>query len=241
MRWRVVLVENVRVRSGACAPPALTQLAYDDIGEFVRTKALTREESKAITKRRLLEAALRITSESSGRQLTASRVAREAGVAQPTFYVHFRDLDDLLQAVAELQIDELRKEFQKARRRIELQGLARGDRTEALREAFRVPLKTILARPVQFRVFVRERLHTDSPLGRHCRQIDDELRRDLVNDLRNIDRYTGRVRSDAQLKMIADGLVALTEALGLGCLEGRYADVEAAVDVIVDFASGALV
>lgn len=219
----------------------MTQLAYSGIGEIVRPKALTRDESKAITRRRLLEAALRITSESSGRQLTASRIARAAGVAQPTFYVHFRDMDDLLQAIAELQMDELRREFQKARRQIQVPDLARGDRTEALREAFRVPLKTIVDRPMQFRVFVRERLHSDSPLGRHCRQIDNELRRDLVQDLRNIDRYTGRVRSDADLTMIADGLVALTEALGLGCLEGRYSDIEAAVDVIVDFASGALV
>lgn len=219
----------------------MTQVAYSGIGQCVRAKALTRDESKAITRRRLLEAALRITSESGGRRLTASRVAREAGVAQPTFYVHFHDLDDLLQALAELQIDELRRELQKARRQIEVKALARGDRTDALREAFRLPLETILERPVQFRVFIRERLHSDSPLGRYCRQIAEELRRDLVEDLRNIDRYTGRVRSEAQLRMLADGLVALTEALGLGCLEGRYSDVEAAVDVIVDFASGALV
>lgn len=204
-------------------------------------KILTRDESKAITKRRLLEAALHIVSESSGRQLTASRVAREAGVAQPTFYVHFRDLDDLLQAVGEIQIGELRRELKKARGHIEMQSLARGDRTETLRDAFRVPLRTIMSRPAQFRVYVQERLHSDSPLGRYCRQIHSELRRDLLDDLRNLDRFTGRVRSEDQLKMLADGLMTLTETLGLGCLEGRYADLDAALDVIVDFATGALV
>jgi AcrR family transcriptional regulator len=219
----------------------LTQLADNGIGQSVQPKSLTRDEAKAITRRRLLEAALRITSQSGGRQLTASRIAREAGVAQPTFYVHFRDLDDLLQAVAELQMDELRRELQKARRNIDVGALARGDPGEALREAFRLPLKTILAHPVQFRVFIRERLHSDSPLGRHCRQIDAELRRDLVEDLSNIDRYTGHARTPEQLAMLGDGLVALTEALGLGCLEGRYADIEAAVDVLVRFASGALI
>jgi len=227
------------IRSGERRP--LTQVADEAIGNAMPAKALTRDESKAITKRRLLEAALRIMSESSGRQLTASRVAREAGIAQPTFYVHFRDLDDLLQAVGEIQIDELRREFQKARGQIEMQALARGDRTDALREAFRVPLRTIMSRPTQFRVYVQERLHSDSPLGRYCRQIHSELRRDLLDDLRNLDRFTGRVRADDQLKMLADGLMALTETLGFGCLEGRYADVDAALDVIVDFATGALV
>jgi TetR/AcrR family transcriptional regulator, fatty acid biosynthesis regulator len=219
----------------------LTQLADEVIGESIMAKILTRDESKAITKRRLLEAAMRIMSESSGRQLTASRVAREAGVAQPTFYVHFTDLDDLLQAVGEIQIDELRREFQKARAHIEMQALARGDRTETLRDAFQVPLRTILSRPMQFRLYVQERLHSDSPLGRYCRQIHVELRRDLLADLRSLDRFTGRERSEDHLKMLADGLMALTETLGLGCIEGRYGDVDAAVDVIVDFATGALV
>jgi AcrR family transcriptional regulator len=219
----------------------LTRVADDAIGERVAQRALTRDEAKSITRRRLIEAALRLTSNSGGRKVTASAVAREAGVAQPTFYVHFKDLDDLLQAVAELQIDELRRDFKKARDRIELAALARGDRTDALRDAFRVPLQTILARPVQFRVYVRERLHGDSPLARHCRLIDEELRRDQLEDLRRLDRYTGKGRTDSQLTMLADGLVALTETLGLGLLEGRYADLEHAVDLVVDFASGALV
>jgi AcrR family transcriptional regulator len=207
---------------------------------MVPAKVLTREESKAITRRRLVEAALRLTSEAGGRSLTASAIAREAGVAQPTFYVHFSDLDDLLKAVAEVQIEELRRDFQSARNRIELAALARGTSTDALRDAFRVPLQTILARRVQFRVYVQERVHGDTALGRHCRQIDDELRRDLVSDLRRLDRYTGRGRSDAELTMLADGLIALTESLGLGCLEGRYDDVEQAVDMLIEFSRGVL-
>jgi AcrR family transcriptional regulator len=205
----------------------------------VPPKALTREESKAITRRRLVEAALRLTSE-GGRNLTTSRVAREAGVAQPTFYVHFRDLDDILEAVAEVQIEGLRRDFHKARNRIDVAALARGDTTEALREAFRLPLQAILARPVQFRVYVQERAHGKTPLGRHCRQIGDELRRDLVADLRTLERFTGRGRSDLELTMLADGLIALTESLGLGCLDGRYTNVERALDLLVDFARGVL-
>ena len=56
-------------------------------------------------------------------------------MAQPTFYVHFRDLDDLLEAVAEVQIEGLWRDFRKARNRIDVAALARGLKTEALREA----------------------------------------------------------------------------------------------------------
>jgi AcrR family transcriptional regulator len=219
---------------------ALTGLTNASIGEHVAAKVLSREEAKTITRRRLIEAGLKLMSQSGGRQLTASAIAREAGVAQPTFYVHFRDLEDLLRSVAEIQIEELRTAFHAARSRIDLAGLARGDEVEAVRDAFRVPLQAILDRPVQFRVYVQERIHADSPLGRHCRKIAEELRRDLIADLGNVDRYTGRERSAVELAMIADGLTALTEAVGLGLLERRYEDVDRAVDVLVGFARGTL-
>jgi AcrR family transcriptional regulator len=98
--------------------------------------ARSRRRSHAVA----LEPRCALTSE-GGRQLTTSRIAREAGVAQPTFYVHFRDLDDLLSR-AEVQLDGFRREFHKRgtgstspplRRRLD----------RALREAFRLPLKTI--------------------------------------------------------------------------------------------------
>jgi AcrR family transcriptional regulator len=36
--------------------------------------------------------------------LSTGAVARAAGVAQPTFYVHFRDMDDLLRTIGTEQI-----------------------------------------------------------------------------------------------------------------------------------------
>jgi hypothetical protein len=59
-------------------------------------------------------------------------------------------------------------------------------------------------------------------------------------DLQALDRQTGRGRGELELMMLADGLIAMTEALGLGCLDGRYANVERAVDVLVEFARGVL-
>lgn len=199
-------------------------------------RPLTRLESKAITRRRLIEAALKLAGESDGRSLTASRVAREAGVAQPTFYVHFRDRDDLLRAVGENQIEELRRELSRSRSRIDLDTLAHDPDGSGLREALRVALETIVSRPMMFRVYIRERTHTDSPLGRHCRRVADDLRADLVSDLRALDRHLGRRRSDTELTMLADGLTAYTETLGLGLLDGRYDDLDAVLETLTRFA-----
>ena len=67
---------------------------------LVVVKALTREEGKLITRRRLLESAAKLLGETGYGALSVSAVARAAGVAQPTFYVHFRDKDHLLQTLA---------------------------------------------------------------------------------------------------------------------------------------------
>ena len=207
----------------------------------MQMRALTREEAKSITRRRLIDAAIRLAAEEGGRNLTASRVARAAGVAQPTFYVHFRDRDDLLETVAELEIGELRRQFQLARAGIDPVGLTTGASVDALIDAFRVPLETILSRPVQYRIYVQERLHNDSPLGKHCRMLADDVRADLVRDLTAVNAVSGNRRSEGELTMVADGLIALTEALGLGLIEKRYKNVDAALGVLIEFARGVLV
>ena len=46
-----------------------------------------------MTRHRLLRAATELLAEQGYERLTTGRVAERAGVAQPTFYVHFSDLD----------------------------------------------------------------------------------------------------------------------------------------------------
>jgi hypothetical protein len=38
--------------------------------------------------------------------------------------------------------------------------------------------------------------------------------------------------------MVAEGLIVLTQTLALGYMEGRYRDLEAIVDVLVEFTRG---
>jgi len=200
-------------------------------------RALTREESKAVTRKRLIDAALKLAGESGGSSLTASSIAREAGVAQPTFYVHFRDRDDLLRALGEVQIEGLRRNLARSRSEIDLdapEGGAPDD--DALRGAFRIAIEAAIGAPVLFRVYIRERTQTDTPLGRHCRRVADELRADLVDDLRALDEHLGRERTETRLEMLADGLTAYTEALSLGYLDGRYEDLDEALDALSSFA-----
>ena len=198
-------------------------------------RSLSRDESKAITRRRLLDAAAELLAKTGYGKLSASAVARAAEVAQPTFYVHFRDKDDLLRTLGEEQIGALRARLRAVRARI----LSTRD-LDAVRESFRLPLEVWLEHPALLRLYSQELLQPKSPLGSQARQLRADLCRDLAEDLERFGLPAASVRERERVEMIAEAIVAQTEALALGLVEKRFASLESAVDVLAHFAASAL-
>jgi TetR/AcrR family transcriptional regulator, fatty acid biosynthesis regulator len=212
----------------------LSANAILDVGTMASVRRLTRKEAKEVTRRRLLGAALRILTERGETDVTVSAVAREAGIAQPSFYEHFRSKDDLLRALGRELFAVLRQAQQDARRL----ALEAPTDEERQREQFRRPLQMIAANPAWFRLALRARHLTSSPLGHSSRELNGNARLDLVEELIQRD-YPSETPADARrLDMVADGVIALTEALALGHLSGRYPDVEEIVDVLIMFTGG---
>ncbi len=199
------------------------------------TRPLTREESKLITRRRLLEAAAKILGDKGHAALSTSAVARAAGVAQPTFYVHFKDKQDLVRTLAREKTDAVRRPLKAAREQV-----ARGDGIAALRATFRVPLQALLEQPQLFRLFVQEAHNPGSAFGAEARALLRELESDLVGDLIAYGAPGSSDAERARLSMMAEGMIALTLTLALGYLDGRYADLDQIVDVLTQFALGVL-
>ncbi len=198
------------------------------------TRATTRQEGKAITRRRLLDAALRLLDEEGVASLTTTRVTTMAGIAQSSFYVHFTDVDDLLRNL----IDELLAERSRATR--EARRALRSGPTDAarLRDTFRIPMSHSIAHPEVFRLLVRSRLDMTSPLGAWSRAVQEESRRALIDDLRASGFPSRSAMEKRQVAMVADGITALTEAMTLGHLDGRFPDLDEAIDVLVAFSHG---
>ncbi len=200
------------------------------------TRALTREESKLITRRRLLEAAAKILREAGSGKLSASAVAREAGIAQPTFYVHFKDKDDLLHTLAREKLDAMRRPLKEARRE-----LATGEGgLEALQRTFRLPLEALVEHPELFRLYVQQFHDPGSVFGAQARELHRELEQDLVEDLVALGVPAESAAERQRLEMLAAGMIALTQTLALGYVDGHYSDLDAVVDVLTRFALGAV-
>lgn len=199
------------------------------------SRSLSREESKLITRKRLIEAAADLVREEGPGALTTGRVARAAGVAQPTFYVHFKDMAELLETLARDKMGQMRQPLREAR-----QAIRDASSDDPVRETFRLPLAALLEHPELFRLSLQEHYQPASPIGRVSRELRAELQSDLVEDLISIGAPAATAPERQKLEMTAEGCIVLTQTLAVGYMEGRYTDLEQVVDVLVGFALGAI-
>jgi TetR/AcrR family transcriptional regulator, fatty acid biosynthesis regulator len=193
------------------------------------TGTISRREAKQLTRQRLLGAARRLILAGGESRVAASVVAQQAGVGGATFYEHFRNRDDLVRALSDSLFDELRDKLAKARR----EALAAPDDEEKLRQEFRTPLEVVAANPDLFRLALRVRHHSGSPLGDSSRRLTGNTRKDLVSEL--VDRgYPAATPAERRrLEMVADIHIAATEVLALGYISERYPDLDEVVDMLV--------
>jgi AcrR family transcriptional regulator len=191
--------------------------------------APTRSEAKQLTRERLLAAARRLILTGGESDVSASAVARSAGVGGATFYEHFQNKEDLLRALAAELFTGLREELRQPRR----EALREPESEEKLRQQFRRPLEIMGANPALFRLALRTRHESGSPLGRSSRQLNGNLRTDLVEELVERGYPSASRQEQRRLEMVADLHIAATEALALGYISGRYPDVEEIVDMLI--------
>ncbi|GAT64622.1 TetR family transcriptional regulator [Planomonospora sp. ID91781] len=197
---------------------------------------LSRSEAKDLTRRRLIRAGFAILDAEGEAGLTTVKVAHAAGIAQSSFYVHFKDRQDLLRALGEQAGRRLREAMREARMR----SREAPDDMERLRDAFRLPLEAICRHPELFRIGLRARHDPASPLREYALATAAAYRAHFVADLTAMGFPVADEGDRRRLEMIADGVGALTNAMALGHLEGRYPDLEEAVDVLVTFSRGYL-
>ncbi len=196
--------------------------------EEPRARSLRRAQAKALTRARLMAAAMDLLNLEGGSRLTASAICRRAGVAQSTFYVHFPDLRALLRSLGDELAVRRGVAVREARRRVR----ERPD-AQAVRETFRIPLEEMTSNPDWYRMGLRVRYDPSSPLGDVVREMLRREREDLVDDLRLAGYDVTTDAGERGAQMIADCLAAMTEALAEGHLDGRYPDVEEILDVLV--------
>jgi AcrR family transcriptional regulator len=134
------------------------------------TNRMSRQINKERTRRRLLQATLKTIQRYGHGTLTTGRVAQLAGVAQPTFYVHFRSMNQALEQVAEWVAEELNSGFQP-------EAAGELDRAaDVLEEAVRKCTRSLVRDRKIAEVFLSNRRDQSSALGRRWSVLTASLR-----------------------------------------------------------------
>lgn len=189
---------------------------------------LSREQAKRQTRQRLMQAGLALLAEAGAEHLTTGKVAKRAGIAQPTFYVHFKDMDALLQAIATDQVGNLRDTLRQLRLQI---NRADSIPLELVRETYRAPLSLLVKqRSDWLRLLIAEMHRPNSALGQAAQKLVNELIQDLVEDLTTLG-ISDAISAD-KLQLLCEGMITLTIHYGLGLIEGRHRDMEMVVEVL---------
>jgi len=182
------------------------------------TNDMSRQINKERTRRRLLQAILKTIQRYGYGTLTTGRVAELAGVAQPTFYVHFRSMDQALEQVADWVAEELGPGLNP-------EASAELDRAaEVLEEAVRKCTRSLVRDRKLAEVFLSHRRDQSSALGRRWSLLTGSLRermRQIVVQLR-----PELAPADAALH--AELLVSIIFGLAEAHLDGRIDDLERA-------------
>lgn len=189
-------------------------------------RAISRKEAKLLTRHRLLDAAMDVLLEHGPEGLTTGRIAQRVGVAQPTFYVHFRGMDELLRELATQHVQQLRQSLDAARAPLRTSP----DLVTAAAQAYRLSVRAAVKHAPLLRLFLAEQHRPQSTLGACGRQLLDALSADLARDLAALPAAVGL--SEALCRMCADGVVALTLQFGLGLAEHRYDSEDQVVELL---------
>jgi len=182
---------------------------------------MSRQINKERTRLRLLQAILKTIHRFGHGTLTTGRVAQLAGVAQPTFYVHFRSMDQALEQVADWVALDLGPSFEP-----ELSG-ERDRAVEVLEQAvFRCTRSLVEDRKVA-EVFLSNRRDQTTALGRRWTVLTSGLR----DRMRQMVVHIRPEISPSDAVLHADMLVSIIFGLAEAHLDGRVADLERAAAV----------
>lgn len=166
----------------------------------------TRAEQKQKTRRTIIDAALTLLSDNrSLDSLGLREVTREAGLAAPSFYRHFPNMEELGLAIVEEAGLFLRQMLRKTRQRI-------GETESAIDTSVDTFIEFLEQYPVHFRILLQEQVGYSAEYRKAVRSEVDNFVAELVNYLDARSDALNRPKLDAQ--NTAEAMIAVIIAMG---------------------------
>jgi AcrR family transcriptional regulator len=225
---------------GAHGVEALMGNEYDLQGEALMANAMenqpgerrelgVRAQRKEENRHRLIQTALEILIQQGLSELTTANVSSRIGLAQPTFYAYFENIEHLLTTAITERGKAMRAAMRKVLSRVTPDAVVQGDLIEARALAYREGLNTLLADPLGAELVLRYRRDPTTLVGREVGAVWAEARADFASALY---KFARKLRAPAnvlrQTPFFAEIMMAETFAVAEALLDGRLADLDEA-------------
>lgn len=210
----------------ADAPASDTQAstAADSSVPPPSTREPGRRGKQGETRARLIQVTIELVRQEGLPALTTSRITKAAGIAQPGFYAHFKNVDELVHVAILQVLEEMRIKIGDSRRRAfaRFEEYANVVNMKATRMAYADGLDVFLSDPTFAELYLRYR-RDPSLLGGLMRQAHALVRQDITEDMwRNAQRFGFRPEHYVQVSMWAEQVLALFLSAAEALLDGRY-------------------
>lgn len=196
-------------------------------------RKLTRLESKAATRQRLLDAGYRLILEDGITAISMNKVTKLAGIAQPSFYTHFDNLADFIDEIAiKLKQDYLYPAQQALINTFSIESL--DDKAVVLRRLYQMLVEGLFANNFLMQQAL-ERHQVNSLFGKHIQTFYIDLKSEWLTFLSTNAAKEFTAAQRERYSMAIDCLFAMTESLVLGLSRGEYQDKDAIIDILTEF------
>jgi AcrR family transcriptional regulator len=198
------------------------------------TREPGRRGKQGETRARLVQVTIELVRNEGLSALTTGRITRAAGIAQPGFYAHFRNVDDLLRQAIGHVLGEMREKIRGARRRSfeRIDAVSDAAQIDAIRAAYEDGLAVFLSDPTFAELFLRYR-RDPSLLGGYMRRAMDGVRADITEDMWLRARALGaRPEHRPLISFWAEQVLALYFTAAEALLDERYADRDMMLDAL---------
>jgi TetR/AcrR family transcriptional regulator, fatty acid metabolism regulator protein len=176
---------------------------------------------------RILDAASKVFAEQGFHQSTVAQVAKEAGVADGTIYLYFKNKDDILVQFYEYKTRQVFERFREA-----VTGAPTAE--QKLRNLIRVHLESFQKDPHMAIVYQTE-THQRGELGREQIKEMSKMYRDIISEVVELGQQEGTMRRNLYMglvKRLING--AVDEVINAWIHTGQDYDLVSMADPLVD-------
>ncbi|MDH5674678.1 MAG: TetR/AcrR family transcriptional regulator [Myxococcales bacterium] len=186
------------------------------------------------TRALLIEATIELIRSEGLSALTTGRIASAAGIAQPGFYAHFRNIDECLTTALEQAVTAMQSKIREMRLRIFERYRNATNLTDyaLLRANYTDTVQVMVTERTFTEIFLRYR-RDPSLLGEFMAAVMTRARDELTEDIWRLVQGLGVPEAQhADIALWAEQIIALTLAAVEAVLDGRYESQDQVVEAL---------